>query len=241
MDAARRLEWLKIGSRFTFDIDRQTKEVFFPQPYTQLAKVLSEMGHDRDARKVLMARETALAVEARKSGLLKADGTARLLMEHPLKDGAALLSLIWDAALRWVAGYGYAPQRAFYWMLGFIAVYSIAYHYLWTAGLIVPNSDVILTSPDWLLAMKLSPDHPGAYWTKLAPGIHYETFYSLAYATDVFIPLVDLGQESAWSETTVTNWGIAGRWLTFALELAGWFITALGAAAVTGIIQKDRG
>ena len=107
--------------------------------------------------------------------------------------------------------------------------------------MIVPNSDVILTSPGWHLAMLMSPHHPGEYWSAMSTGSHYETFYSLAYATDVFIPLVDLGQESAWSETTVTNWGIAGRWFTFALELAGWFITALGAAAVTGIIQKDRG
>jgi hypothetical protein len=54
------------------------------------------------------------------------------------------------------------------------------------------------------------------------------------------IPLIDLGQTDAWAPST--NRGVWGERLWrygFFLHILGWFITALGAAAVTGIIRRD--
>ncbi len=51
MDARRRLKWLARQSPGRWGED------FWPQPYEQLAHVFSEMGHDEDARTVLVEKE----------------------------------------------------------------------------------------------------------------------------------------------------------------------------------------
>ena len=47
-DAKRRKAWLEKGTR--------REGTFLPQPYTQLAKVLRQMGHDTEARSILEAQ-----------------------------------------------------------------------------------------------------------------------------------------------------------------------------------------
>jgi len=81
---------------------------------------------------------------------------------------------------------------------------------------------------------------PTPGWTGTAPAQHYETFYSLAYAFDVFVPLVDIGQQAAWTESTVTWQGLTTRVLTMVLAVWGWIVTALAAAAITGLIQRNQ-
>lgn len=235
-DPAARLPWLRAGSNFG--------GTFYPQPYTQLAKVLAGMGHASAARRILLARETRLAGEQwtsdRAAYQAARDGG---VTTHGDMGGIWLrmwLSRLWSGMIRGVAGYGYAPQRALYWTAGFIALASVLYFLGWQFGVMVPNSAVILTSADWAAAMGAPPSAPAHGWGATGSARHYETFYSLAYATDVFVPLVDLGQESAWAATTVTWFGFGLRWFTFALEIIGWIVTALGAAAITGIIQRGR-
>ena len=228
-----RLQWLATGARYG--------GTFFPQPYTQLATVLAASGHDRQARKVLAERERILAHEARRATRIAPNGDVDVAFASLWADIRILLSWTWDLALRHFAGYGYAPHYALFWALGFIALAAIGYSQAWHHGLIVPNSDVILTSAEWHLAMALGGDTPSQFWSDHLPAArHYETFYGLAYALDVFTPILSLGQEAAWSQTTVTPMGVAARVATYALNLLGWFLTALGAAAVTGLIQKKR-
>jgi hypothetical protein len=236
-DANIRLGWLKNGT-----VNHGT---FFPQPYTQLAKVLSDMGHDREARKVLLERETLLAKDQ-----WAKDQTRYQALRNggPAQRGdigwqwlRMWSSKLWSSLIRRTAGYGYAPERALYWTLGFVGLGWLVYFIAWQLGAMVPNSAIILTSGDWADAMKINPITPAHEWTTLPTAAHYETFYALPYAADVFVPLVDLGQQSAWSQTTATWSGWATRLFTWALQIVGWVITALGAAAVTGIIKRDRG
>src|SRR5262249_22569258 len=49
-DSETRLEWL----------NRQPRGQFRPQPYEQLIRILREMGHDRDAQKIAIAKQIAL-------------------------------------------------------------------------------------------------------------------------------------------------------------------------------------
>ena len=44
---------------FALDSYRRTKKKFVPQPYVQLAKVLKEMGHEGDAKNILIEKERA--------------------------------------------------------------------------------------------------------------------------------------------------------------------------------------
>ena len=299
-DAKSRLEWLRKGATY--------QGTFYPQPYAQLAKVLSQTGHDRDARTIRMAAKQDAAahlraierpqrhfarafrrVSATKGGnffelndlfpKLPKDKQAsatetlgRFKLFHvpaelpndptPLSEttlhlarqqfrnemwwavARSRLRTAWssfaDLFMRWIVGYGYAPWRAFYVMLVCVLPAAWLYSCAYAAGAIVPNSDVVLTSFGWFWSILFAPDTPTLIWDDSGTARHYETFYGLAYAFDVFVPLVDLGQQSAWSATTITWAGWWARIGTMVLEVVGWVITALGAAAITGIIQRDR-
>ncbi len=94
-DAEARLRWLAL----------QESDRFLPQPYVQLASVLKEMGHDADAREILIA---------------KVEDPARL-------KAMTLPQRAWHHVLGWTIGYGYRPWKAFGWILGFIVLGSILF------------------------------------------------------------------------------------------------------------------
>lgn len=227
---AGRKEWLSRGSCFYGE--------FSPQPYTQFARVLRDMGHASEARKVLMERDRLLFAESHKANLTATrSGNRWSIVKSRL---LYYLHRFWAWFTFVASGYGHAPQRALFVSLLCIFIGWGLFFIAWQAGVIVPNSAIILTSPDWLAAMATNPDAPAAAWAKLAPGAHYETFYSLPYALDVFVPFVSLGQENAWAATTTTPFGTIVRWFTFAYQITGWAITALGIAAITGFVQKNQ-
>lgn len=231
--AKNRLPWLAAGS--------YSKGQFTPQPYTQLAKVLREMGHDREARIVLMDRERRLAQQldrelsielaAAKSGNGSDIGMAWLRLKG---------TQIWHFIMGNIAGFGYAPHFALFWAIGAVLVGMALYFIAYKSGAMVPNSAIILTSADWTLAYTADPLRPAWHWAGQSAD-HYETFYALLYSLDVFLPVVDLGQHSAWTQSTVTWLGLVMRYFTWVLQGAGYLITGLGLATITGWIQKDRG
>jgi hypothetical protein len=232
---ADRSSWLEYGSHWQGD--------FYPQPYIQLATVLRRMGHSGEARKVLKERESLLATH-----LHSANRAAyqRALAGEPTEKGDAgwiwlrmTGAWLWSELTRRVAGYGYAPQFALYWSIAFVAASFFAYFFFWRLGAMVPADAILLASPEWAAAVASNPKAPSHAWHGPA-ATHYETFYSLTYALDVFLPIVDLGQQSTWGQTTATWWGWSARLYTWALQIAGWVVTTLDVAAVTGVIQRNQ-
>lgn len=317
-NARDRLPWLKAGST--------NQGTFYPQPYNQLAKVLSDMGHEPDARDIRMAARHDAAAHARSldrdtrktarafrklSGKPHALAFASLelqiskeqnslieqtnrLMKHfalfhfpsPTTSNApepvseitrayaqqdfrnqmwsmatkARLRIGWswisDQFLLRVVGYGYAPMRSLWSLLGLFAIATFFAHMAWTKDAFAPNSDVIITSSDWANLLTIDcigplPDghidpcvaNPADAWSsKDAPGMDWDTFNRYGYAADLVIPILDLGQTDAWAPSKDRGpWGHALWWLRWVLAGAGWIVTGLGAAAVTGIIKRDRG
>ncbi len=211
-----RLSWL----------DRRPSDTpFIAQPYEHLAKVLTALGHRHDAQTVLMHKERLLRLENRshQSGLSR------------------LASLGLDGVLRWTVGYGYRPGRALVLALFCILGLSAVFYKTWHTGDFAPNAAPVLVSANWEKATDLAPQNPAQYWaTQTAAGLDWETFHPIAYAADLFIPIVDLGQESAWAPSTArSNWGWISWWLRWFAKGLGWIVTALGAAAVTGLIRRD--
>jgi hypothetical protein len=235
-DTQTRLDWLSAGTRRDGE--------FFPQPYAQLAKVLRAMGHDRSARTVIIEKEHLLALEQYKADRAKAmalwsgdDSAHGDIGWHWCRRWGFWL---WNELIRRIVGYGYAPQYALYWTLAILTVLSLFYFVVWQAGGMVPNSPVVLNSADWVAALGADAAKPGPVWADtMQSAAHYETFVSGFYAMDVFIPLINFGQEEAWTATTKTTMGCIAFVVTFAAKGFGWFITALGAAAITGIIRRD--
>lgn len=212
-----RLRWL----------DRRPADTpFTAQPYEQLARVLTHLGHRTDARSVLMRKERILRAENR-SGI-----------GNPVMRG-----LVWaaDSVMRFSVGYGYRPGRVLVLAVVLILALGFFFQRTWAAGDMAPNAAPILVSKDWIAATQSHPDNPGAFWSaKGQAGQDWETFQPFAYAADVVIPIVNLGQESAWAPSTARSaWGQAGWWLRWFAKVAGWIITALGAAAVTGAVRNE--
>lgn len=236
-DFKSRLQWLEKGSHY--------KGKFFPQPYTQLAKVLQEMGHDRDAREVRVALAEKLGAEHRKQ--LRKDHASSI--NSPPKLGFKIAKLVLKARLgfswlldflfRNVVGYGFKPARSLYWLAGLIFMAWFMALGAWETGQFAPNSAPILVSQDWI---DLADDPKAAItWSNESmTGRDWETFHPLAYAADIVIPIVEIGQTSAWAPSASRGpWGAALWWMRWIFTAFGWIISALGAAAITGVIRRD--
>jgi len=234
IDAQTRLVWLA-------KCDRWNRE-FSPQPYKQLAKTLHDMGHEADAQQVLYTLATKLAAE-RKKDLHKKIAAQRphsptlgLAIGLRLRLGTERMT---DFLLRSVVGYGRKPFRSLGWLIGLIALCSVIATGAWHRGDFAPNSAPILRSAEW---RELS-DHPNAaqHWVQTSPtGKDWESFHPLAYAADVVIPIVEFGQTEAWAPSTERGrWGYHLWWLRWGFTTLGWIVTALGAAALTGLIRRD--
>ncbi len=95
-----RLQWLKAGTRWSRGADDQYEYVgFTPQPYQQLAAYYRNAGDDNQARRVLhnmYSRRNAT-----------------------LNDWNQPVIKLWNIAQNVFVGYGYAPERAFGWLVLF--------------------------------------------------------------------------------------------------------------------------
>ncbi|MEL7461944.1 MAG: hypothetical protein AAFX45_06780 [Pseudomonadota bacterium] len=227
-DAKARLEWIAKG---------ETPGRFFPQPYTHLAKVLREMGHERDARDVLIAKERRHNTHTRNFTKRTLDGSVTMGLRSIWLD----LKRPLDALLRWVAGYGYAPVRSGWTILIFIVLTYFPSTFAYNAGDFAPNSGVIQVSDGWSnLANDATVANPADTWANTQPGRDWETFDPIIYAADVVIPIINFGQTEAWAPSTTRGpWGWHLWWFKSLMALAGWIVTAIGAAAITGIIRRD--
>jgi hypothetical protein len=247
--AARRA-WLRAGSVWRGD--------FFPQPYTQLARVLRQMGHEGEARKVLIERTRLQGEYDRAAREIKPNGDVDVGLRSIAASVLNLAHLIFDRLSLWVAGYGHAPLRSVVWLLGlFLAAWFTAAN-TWATGAFAPNSDVLLTSPGWaqVTANDCLPDptegcdpNPAQTWankftasaTTPTMGADWESFSAPAYALDLVVPILDLGQTDAWAPSRDRGpWGWWLWWSRWWFEALGWLVSGLGIAAVTGVMQRNQ-
>ena len=226
LDANMRLRWLERAKGYDGS--------FSPQPYEQLAAVLLRMGHSEQRREVLLKKERLVRQAVRGRIMARFDG------RHPFVAVSAGWLWFWGG-LQWaVVGYGLRPFRSVIVLLVLFLMGTFVFHKAYEAGDFAPNSDVILSTPEWR-AIAAEAANPAKAWSaKGAAGADYETFNRYAYAADIVIPIISLGQEEAWApSTTRGDWGWHAWWLRWVLKVMGWIVTALGAAAITGIIRRE--
>jgi hypothetical protein len=231
-DTTGRLEWLEAGSR----VDGE----FFPQPYTQLATVMRDIGHEADARTVLQKREKLLKIESRKRIQMDTDPASKNYVIALAGDfGCAFHFIFADKLLQGLIGYGHKPFRSLIALAILITVTTFPAHWAYKEGDFAPNSAVILTSAGWQSA--LSSPNPATVWSsKGEAGQDWETFNPFIYAADVVVPIIRFGQTDAWAPSTNREpWGRRLWWAESIISLMGWIITALGAAAITGLIRRE--
>jgi hypothetical protein len=206
-DGTSRLRWLGL----------QPPE-YHPQPYRQLAKVLSEMGRDDGAIQVRIAKEVA----------------QRRLGHETLAQRA------WSLVMQSTIGFGYVPLRALWWIAGFVGLGTILFGWGYRMRIITPTEEA-------------------AYREFVATGEappHYPVFNPLVYSLENFLPVVELHQDKYWrpnprhsvSGRTTRTGEIRDpssipsrllRWYLWMHILAGWTITPLLFAGLSGLVRPD--
>lgn len=129
-----------------------------------------------------------------------------------------------------------AWQRWMNWMLGHLTSHGYRTRGLFAAAIVIVILFAILfwglTLDKDVQPVTSQSNGESTYFTPVgsAPRPDFEPFF---YAADVFIPLVDLGQQASYRAT-----GILASSLVTALAVSGWFVTALLAAAAGGLIRR---
>jgi hypothetical protein len=235
MDVQERLNWL---AKHDATVSR-----FTPAPYVQLANVLRQQGFAGEAAQVLIRREDKQRAAEWDAAVTGMDGTFQRELIASAHQYRPLLSL----PFKWMFGYGHQPARVLPWIAIIWAVTFCFAEQTHRRGQFAPTSAVVLNSPEWLRSFPSTPlpaDSPLwraqlDAWVKTEPGRDYESFSAWLYALDLFIPLDALGQEKNWAPSASRGaWGEWGHRLRWLVQMAGWVITAMGAAVVTGLIGR---
>jgi hypothetical protein len=182
---------------------------FRPQPYGQLAKVMLERGSEIGAVDVMMARE-----DTRRE-----------------RGGLGWGERLWSRVLDVTIGYGYRPMRALWWIFGFVTLGTTLFAIGYRERVITP----------------IEPNAYDVFIKKGEPPRHYPPFNALVYSLENFLPVVDLHQGLYWRPNP--RHGAGGRmrgasgrllrWYLWLHILAGWIITPLLAAGLTGLVRPD--
>ncbi|MGC9952713.1 MAG: hypothetical protein ABSD21_00330 [Rhizomicrobium sp.] len=156
---------------------------------------------------------------------------------------------LWDWLRGITVGYGYRPSYAMYWSIGFFLVGWLTFATAGNFGYMAPRDGSVIAY------MAANPRAP------LPP--RYTEFNSLIYAFDAYLPVIELGQDSAWEPSAVPmrgslrpindgsiaywfaeravsafSWGVH-RIVYWADEVLGWIFVSLYIAGMSGIMKKE--
>jgi hypothetical protein len=208
-------------------IDGFTSEAFGPGAPTDVASRLRWINLEAPGFHAPLYSE--LAATYRRAGLDE-QATDVLIAEEDARyktyDPAGRL---WGAFLKTTIAYGHQPLRAIVWSLLVVLVG-------WTIVAIAKRAGV------------MRPTYP-----ENAPPLEsrYQLLHPLLYSLDVFLPFVNLHQEHYWwpdaaasGDCTIfkQRLGVRGSLVEYYLWLqiiAGWLLSAIFIAGVTGLIRND--
>jgi hypothetical protein len=216
-DAQQRLEWLHLQPVALWAQ---------PQPYRQLAKVLSEDGSQEGAIQVRVAKENAMTEYG------------HLTMGNR----------VWRFILRITIGYGYRPLRALWWILLFVVIGAVFFGWGYRARLITPTEEgpymtfvrtgepplhypsfnaFVYSLENFMPVVDL---HQGIYWR---PNPLHARHVGKATLPDGLVAAdaaMTKGREAA---AKILGWYL---WIHI---LAGWTITPLLFAGLAGLLRND--
>jgi hypothetical protein len=139
--------------------------------------------------------------------------------------GLGRMERAWNLMLDVTIGYGYRPLRALWWIAGFVIVGAVLFELGYRARIVTPTDEA-------------------AYRVFVESGAgppHYPPFHAFVYALENFLPVVDLDQGEYWRPNPVHG-AVPGRllrWYLWLHILAGWLLTPLLFAGLSGLIRPD--
>jgi hypothetical protein len=147
-----------------------------------------------------------LSAAYRRAGDVQAARRVAIANQWHRRSVLSPLGKLWNWLLYLTVGYGYRAWLAGLWLLAFLCVGTWA---------LDRANDLQLLEP--------AKDRPA----------QQPTFHPAIYALDLLLPVVNLGQETAWIPR-----GWAEPW-TWALVLAGWALTTALVAGLTNVLKRD--
>ncbi|WP_245410949.1 hypothetical protein [Microvirga flavescens] len=236
VDADTRLDWLARQE------PERWNEDFWPQPYEQLSTVFREMGHNEDARAVLIAKER-LQRRAR-----------RARMHNTLLRGLLAAK---DGLLGITVLYGRQPLVAFLWLAVFWALGVVVFNVAESEGALKPNSPVVLRSPEWTLCAleqterQFMPATGQFAYGRAEKGqtqlscfhaqpeaASYPEFNAWMYSLDTLLPVLEIGQMQYWRPDPSKPGGPLALNYFYFQTIVGWALSLLAVAGFSGIVKS---
>lgn len=237
VDAKSRLDWL---SR---QVAERWNEDFWPQPYEQLANTLSAMGHQEDARAVLIAKEK-LQRQARRAR------TKNVLLR-------AILAMT-DGFLAVTLRYGRQPLLALMWLAIFWASGVAVFQFAWHNNALKPNSSVVLRSLEWTMCnlptgqSRLMPTAGQVIEGRAQPGqsqllcflsqpeaSSYPEFNAAMFSLEALLPVLEAGQKDFWRPDPAKPYGDLILAYFYFQAVIGWALSLLAVAGFSGLIKTQ--
>ena len=224
---------------------------FWPQPYEQLIKVLRAAGHEHDARTIAIAKQNALYAHLKHQAKNEGLSTWRrrwvlLFLKFTAGYGYKPSRALWLSVLMMLIG-TFIFNNAYMDKQLLPAKDRVYVHKCYTPPP-AEGADAGLEECTWywrtvtlgstfIFSVPREGDfnypRTGPAKTLRLPN-DYIGFQPIAYAVDVFVPILDLQQETSWMPKN--GWYRAYMWLHI---IAGWVLTTIAVAGFTGVIKKD--
>ncbi len=228
LGAAERKAWLK--RQRPKDLGKD----FRPQPFEHLIKIYREMGHDRDAREIAIFKE-----ETR--------------LRRPWLFRGKNYSWFWNP-LNWMrfvflekgVGYGYRSHRPIIAALIVWLTASCFFDLAAKNGVMAPTNPVVFLNPE---LEKCRDNWSACQLPKMRE--EHTSFQPTIYALDLLLPIVELGQNSAWTPM-VKQWSMQlplvgdifiPKWIAISAVwfeiIFGWAVSLILIAVVGGAVRRD--
>jgi hypothetical protein len=200
------------------------------------------MGHDEEARAVLIAKER---VQRRARRQRETNPVWRVLLT------------ISDAVLAVTVLYGRQPLLAFAWLILFwllgVAIFGEALE----RSALKPNSAVVLRSTEWILCgvpqsetrflVGVRQDLPGLAepgQTQLAcfltrpEAVSYPAFNPWMYSLETLFPVLEIDQKTFWRPDPAKQWGVFALIFFYFQSTVGWILSLLAVAGFSGLVKS---
>lgn len=201
-------------------LNLQPRDRFRPQPYEQLAVVLRQMGHNGEAKQVMIEKNRERA----------------RFTHFPHQ------SWWWYNLFGKLIGYGYRPWRACAMSLAMILLGTFLFYLGSVHALISPTSENAYAKAPSGQVILAPSGQPGI-------SEKYPVFNAFVYSLESFIPLLKLDQSASWTPNANRSAEISsfhlkvpfsGTFLRYYLYFhiaAGWLLTSLWVGAITGLVK----
>lgn len=224
VDVHERLRWLDL------QFNNPGSDIFWPQPYEQLASVLRETGHSEDARTVMIEKER------------RQRGAQRARMASYFWKTAYWLR---DTFLGQTVRYGWRPLRAVWWLGALLILGLVIFWSAEGAGALKPNAVVVLRAAEWAQCAEDGARRAASDETQLAcfkrqpQAAAYPQFNAFIYSADTLLPIVSFEMQEFWIPDESIPYGRWARRYLWVHITFGWALSLLAVAGFSGLIKSN--